>query len=206
MHLPIKRAWFRDLKFDITDDVFEPSEDSFLFAENLDVQEGDMVLDLGTGCGILGIVAAQKAKSVLAVDINPYAINCAKQNAALNNLRGKMGFLRGDLLSALSSAAMFDVILFNAPYLPSEPDEVETWIGRAWAGGASGRDVVDRFIPQAARHLKPSGRILMLQSTLTGLELTIEKFQECGLEASVKAETKLPFFETIHLIEAKATP
>jgi release factor glutamine methyltransferase len=206
MHLPIKRAWFRDFKFDITEDVFEPSEDSFLFAENLDVHEGDEVLDLGTGCGILGIVAAEKAKSVLAVDINPYAISCAKQNAVLNNVRGKMGFLRGDLLTALEDSALFDVILFNAPYLPSEAHEFETWIGRAWAGGATGRDVVDRFIPQAAAHLDPKGRILMLQSTLTGLELSIQKFHESGLMAMVKAEAKLPFFETIHLIEAKATP
>jgi release factor glutamine methyltransferase len=206
MHLPIKRAWFRDLRFDITEDVFEPSEDSFLFAENLDVHDGDVVLDLGTGCGILGIVAAEKAESVLALDINPYAIRCTKQNAALNHLRDKMAFMQTDLFIALSREALFDLILFNAPYLPSEPHEEDTWIGRAWAGGATGRDVVDRFIPQAASHLKPSGRILMLQSTLTGLELTIQKFQQFGLVASVKAETKLPFFETIHLIEAKALP
>ncbi|MGD6809950.1 MAG: HemK2/MTQ2 family protein methyltransferase [Candidatus Bathyarchaeia archaeon] len=203
MHSPTKRVWFGDLKFDITDDVFEPSEDSFLFAENLDVQAGDEVLDLGTGSGILGVLAAQKAKSVLAIDINPYAISCAKRNAFLNSVPDKMGFLRGDLLSALNTDALFDVILFNAPYLPSEPHEVETWIGRAWAGGATGRDVVDHFIPQAARHLKPSGRILLLQSSLTGLELTVQKFQECGLAASVKAESNLPFFETIQLVEAK---
>lgn len=204
MHLPIKRVWFQDLRFDITEDVFEPSEDSFLFAENLDVQEGDEVLDLGTGCGILGIVSAEKAKSVLAVDVNPYAISCAKHNASLNGVRGKMGFLRGDLLSALYTDALFDVILFNAPYLPSEPIELESWIGRAWAGGASGRDVVDRFIPQAVAHLKPLGRVLLLQSSLTGLELTVQKFKEHGFSAVVKAECKLPFFETIHLIEAVA--
>ncbi|XHH08103.1 MAG: HemK2/MTQ2 family protein methyltransferase [Candidatus Bathyarchaeia archaeon] len=204
MNSPIKRSWFQDLRFDITEDVFEPSEDSFLFAENIDVHLGDKVLDLGTGCGILGIVAAEKAESVLAVDINPYAISCAKHNAFLNGLRGKMGFLRGDLLSALNTDAQFDVILFNAPYLPSEPHEVETWIGRAWAGGATGRDVVDRFIPQAVAHLKPLGRVLLLQSSLTGLELTIQKFKEYGFRASVKAESKLPFFETIHLIEAQA--
>jgi release factor glutamine methyltransferase len=204
MHLPIKRAWFQDFRFDITEDVFEPSEDSFLFAENLDVHAGDEVLDLGTGCGILGIVAAEKAKSVLSVDINPYAVRCAKHNASLNHVRDTMGFLRGDLFSAFNTDALFDVILFNAPYLPSEPHEFDSWIGRAWAGGATGRDVVDRFISQATAHLKPSGRILMLQSSLTGLELTIQKFQECGLSAAVKAETKLPFFETIHLIEAKA--
>ncbi len=204
MHSPIKRSWFGDFRFDLTEDVFEPSEDTFLFAENLDVKEGDVVLDVGTGCGILGILAAQRAKSVLAVDINPYAVRCAKQNAVLNHVRGKMGFMQTDLLTALDEIALFDLILFNAPYLPSEEHEVETWIGCAWAGGPSGREVVDRFIPQAAAHLKPHGRVLMLQSTLTNTELTIQKFQESNLKANVKAECKLPFFETITLIEAKA--
>ncbi|MDR2719542.1 MAG: methyltransferase [Nitrososphaerota archaeon] len=202
MHLPIKRVWFQDLKFDITEDVFEPSEDSFLFAENLDVHKGDEVLDLGTGCGILGILAAQKAKSVLSVDINPHAISCAKQNVALNCVQDNVSFLRSDLLSALNSGVLFDLILFNAPYLPSELYEAETWLGRAWAGGVTGRDVIDRFIPQSMSYLKPSGRVFLLQSSLTGLELTLQKFYECGLSAVVKAESKLPFFESIHLIAA----
>jgi release factor glutamine methyltransferase len=81
--------------------------------------------------------------------------------------------------------------------------EVETWLGRAWAGGVSGRDVVDRFIPQVSVHLKPSGRVFLLQSSLTGLDLTIQKFFECDLSAMVKAECKLPFFESIHLIVAQ---
>jgi release factor glutamine methyltransferase len=204
MHSPIKCTWFQNLKFNITEDVFEPSDDSFLFAENLDAHTGDEVLDLGTGCGILGVLAVtQHTKSVLSVDINPYAISCAKQNASLNHVQNNMIFLRSDLLSALTNSALFDLILFNAPYLPSEPTEVETWIGRAWAGGITGRDVIDRFIPQASAHLKPSGRILLLQSSLTGLDLTIQKFYEHGLSATVKAECKLPFFESIHLIEAR---
>ncbi|MCL2134475.1 MAG: class I SAM-dependent methyltransferase [Candidatus Bathyarchaeota archaeon] len=202
MHLSIKRVWFQNLKFDITKDVFEPSEDSFLFAENLDVHKCDEVLDLGTGCGILGIIAAQKAKNVLSIDINPYAINCAKQNATLNNMQKKMSFLRGDLLTALNNDVLFDLILFNAPYLPSEIHEIETWIGRAWAGGPDGRDVIDCFIPQATRHLKQSGRIFLLQSSLTNLKLTLQKFHEHGLSAVVRAESNLPFFETIYLIEA----
>ncbi|MCL2642151.1 MAG: class I SAM-dependent methyltransferase [Candidatus Bathyarchaeota archaeon] len=204
MHLPIKRVWFQNLKFDLTEDVFEPSDDSFLFAEKLDVHIGDEVLDLGTGCGILGILAAtKKAKNVLAVDINPYAINCAKKNAALNHVQNNMSFLRNDLLSALKTNTMFDLILFNAPYLPTEPRETETWIEYSWAGGATGRDVIDRFIPQVTTYLKQTGRVLLLQSSLTGLELTIQKFHDCGLTAVIKAEQKLPFFESIYLIEAK---
>jgi release factor glutamine methyltransferase len=203
MYLPIKRVWFQNTKFDIIDEVFEPSEDSFLFAENLDERHSDDVLDLGTGCGILGILATQKAKSVLSIDINPHAVNCAKQNAVLNHVHSNMTFLRSDLLSALNKDVLFDLIMFNAPYLPSEIHEIDTWIGRAWAGGTTGRDVIDRFISQAVTHLKPSGRILLLQSSLTGLDLTIQTFHDCGLSAIVKAESKLPFFESIHLIEAQ---
>jgi len=202
MYLPIKRVFFQNFVFDVIDEVFEPSEDSFLFAENLTVPKGYEVLDLGTGCGLLGILAAQKAKHVLSVDVNPYAIYCAKQNAALNNTQDNMSFLRCDLLTALDTAVLFDLILFNAPYLPSEPHEIKTWAGRAWAGGATGRDVIDRFIPMAVAHLKPSGKVLLLQSSLTGLDLTIQKFHDCGLSAVVKAECNLPFFESIHLIEA----
>jgi release factor glutamine methyltransferase len=205
MHFPIKRTHFGNFTFDIVEDVYEPAEDTFLFAESLDVKEGMQVLDLGAGCGILGILAAQKAFSVLSVDINPYAVRCAKENSVHNFVRGKMVFMQADLLTALISEEKFDLILFNAPYLPSNENESESWIGKAWAGGANGRQVIDRFIPQAAAHLKPCGRVLLMQSTLTGVEETLNKFKECQLLASVKAECKLPFFETITLIEAKMT-
>ena len=65
-------------------------------------------------------------------------------------------------------------------------------------------EVVDRFIAEAPLHLKPHGRVLLMQSTLTGVEETLRKFSEQDLKATVKAEQKLPFFETLTLIEAKA--
>jgi hypothetical protein len=43
-----------------------------------------------------------------------------------------------------------------------------------------------------------------MQSTLTGVEETVRKFNEQGLKASVISEQKLPFFETLTLIEATA--
>ena len=200
MPCPSKRVHFDNYVFNIYEEVYDPAEDSFLFAENFEAKEGEQVLDLGTGCGLLAILAAKKAERV--VDFNPFAILCAKENSVLNGLRSKIDFVQASLFTALNLGATFDLILFNAPYLPSEEGEAESWIGRAWAGGANGREVVDQFIFEAPSHLKLHGRVLLMQSTLTGVEETIRKFIKQGLKAHVKAKQKLPFFETLTLIEA----
>lgn len=203
MPLSAKQVYFGESVFNVWDNVYEPAEDSFLFAENLNVQEAEIVLDVGTGCGILGILAAEKASFVLSVDVNPYAIRCAKENSKLNNLQSKIFFVQGDLFAPLSESYKFDLVLFNAPYLPAEENETESWIGRAWAGGASGRKVIDRFIVETPKHLKQKGRVLLMQSSLVSLDETLRKFADYDMSAKVVTERSLPFFETIKLIEAQ---
>jgi release factor glutamine methyltransferase len=205
MRSPIRKAYFGDYVFDVWENVYAPAEDSFLFAENLKVTEGEHVLDLGTGCGILGILAARKASEVVAVDVNPYAVRCAKRNAVFNGVRGKMAFIQGDLFTSLKEEEAFDLILFNAPYLPSEEGEADSWLGSAWAGGTTGRQVIDRFIIQAPGHLKRTGRILLMQSTLSNVEETLLQFVKAGFEAQVVAKLALPFFETIMLLRAQCS-
>jgi release factor glutamine methyltransferase len=198
-----RRIFFADHVFQVGENVYEPAEDSFLFAENLQVKEKDKVIDVGTGCGILGILAAAKADQVLAVDINPYAVACAKENAKLNHASNKIFFAHGDLFGPIKVAVKFDLILFNAPYLPSEEVEKNCWLDRAWAGGVSGGDVINGFIREAPKYLKHDGEILLMQSTLSNVEETFRRFKEVGLTANVVAKTDLPLFETIVLLKAK---
>ncbi|MGD0978470.1 MAG: HemK2/MTQ2 family protein methyltransferase [Candidatus Bathyarchaeia archaeon] len=194
------RVIFADCVFNIMENVYEPAEDSFLFAENLKVRGGCKVVDMGTGCGILGVIAAKKAGEVIAVDVNPYAVKCAKNNAEINGVGNHMSFIQGDLFAHLRTRKEFDLILFNAPYLPSEENEKDSWMGWAWAGGVSGRNVIDRFLCEAPKYLRPSGEIMLMQSTLSNVEQTLRLLEERGLKANVIAKQDLPFFESIVLV------
>lgn len=205
MPLPSKKVFFRDYIFYVFESVYEPAEDSFLFAENLTVKRGEVVFDVGVGCGILGIVAADKAAEVIAVDINPHAVRCAKENAKLNGVADKMMFMQSNLFTPIKTGEKFDLILFNAPYLPSENSEDESWLRHAWTGGITGRQVIDQFIFEAPKYLKMNGCILLMQSTLSNINKTLQGFEKNRLETSIIAKRALPFFEKLVLIKAKCS-
>jgi len=88
--------------------------------------------------------------------------------------------------------------------LPTEPSEGKTLIERAWSGGASGREILDRFLQGIRGHIKIGGRVLLMQSTLADVDKTMKILEGKGFKGKTVASLDLPFFETIVLIEAKA--
>ena len=73
---------------------------------------GKRVLDMGCGTGILAIMAAQLgAREVLAVDVEPWTVENAADNAAENNCRNIECRLGG--AEVLAGEAPFDLILAN---------------------------------------------------------------------------------------------
>ena len=196
-----KKIFFKDDTFIINEHVYEPAEDTFLIAEKMKIKKNDNVLDMGTGCGILAVLAAKIAKKVIAVDINPYAIISAKKNAKINSIGGEIDFRKGDIFQPMKENERFNLILFNSPYLPSEPDDKNSWISKAWSGGKNGRQIIDRFILDVKDFLLPEGRILLVQSSLSNIQKTLETLKNLDFETKVIAHIKVPF-EKIVLIEA----
>jgi release factor glutamine methyltransferase len=205
MSSPSKKIFFENFTFHVSKNVYEPAEDTYLLAESLVVNQDDVVLDVGTGCGILGVLVAKKAKKVVALDLNPHAVRCAQMNAERNSVADKMDTRLGNLFEPVMDDEKFNMIIFNTPYLPSKKSEQKAWIDRAWAGGPSGREIIDQFISQAPQHLAEKGRIVMVQSTLSNVHETVRKLEEEGLVATIVAEKKVAF-ETIVVIKGESHP
>ena len=105
------------ISIQIEENVYPTSQISELVVETLDIKEKDLsskkVLDYGTGAGFLAIQLALRGSEVTAVDINPYAIECAKKNAIRNGVI--VDFRKSNCLEAITDEK-FDIILAGMPW------------------------------------------------------------------------------------------
>lgn len=165
------------------DQVYQPEADTYLLLEasRAEVQPGDRVLEIGTGSGTIA-AALMHTCDIVATDLNPHAVFCARTQG--------VDVVHGDLMSGIRGA--FDLVIFNPPYLPTQPEErLDDWLEYALDGGPTGRLVIERFARDVRRVLAPGGRILLLVSSLTGLAEVRELFARYGLEMTIAAQQKV---------------
>ena len=175
------------------DQIYKPDEDSFLLFKYVERLVSGSVLDMGTGSGIQAIAAAKKREvyEVMAVDINPNAIEEALRRSEQEGVSGKIEFKVSNLFDGLG-CRKFDWIIFNPPYLPSEGAADET----SWVGGEYGYELLLRFLDEAFKHLNLDGGILLVYSSLSGMDLAkIGK----GYKVVVLEEKPL-FFESLYCV------
>jgi release factor glutamine methyltransferase len=123
-----------------------------------EVQQGDRVLDMGTGTGLNAILAATKGGEVVAVDISPPALEAARANAVLNGVEGRVDVRHSDVFSEVDGT--FDVIVFDPPFRWFRPrDLLEA------AMTDENYQTMTRFFQQARRYLTPRGRMLIFFGT-----------------------------------------
>jgi methylase of polypeptide subunit release factors len=111
-------------------DVYPTSELSTLMVEciknpDFGIKEGDAVLDYGTGTGYLAIMAALNgAGKVIAIDINPAAVNCAQANVERYKLEDKIEVRQSDGFQAVYPGEKFDCILAGMPWESVDTDDM----------------------------------------------------------------------------------
>ncbi len=130
-----------------------------LLIEAVDIPEGSVVLDLGCGYGPIGIAAAVLCPTcrVYMIDVNERACGLTRRNATLNGaanveVRCGAGFqpVKG---------MKFDLVLSNPPI-------------------RAGKRVLFGIIEEAAQHLKPGGRLVLVAQTKQGAKSLLRKLAE----------------------------
>lgn len=123
-----------------------------------EVEPGDRVLDMGTGCGVNAILAARAGARVVAVDINPEAVRAARENAQRNEVMDRMEVREGDLFDPIDPASdgSFDLIIFDPPFRWFEPRDL-----LEMATADPSYRALTGFVRQVRSYLSASGRVLL---------------------------------------------
>jgi release factor glutamine methyltransferase len=152
--------------------------------EDLELERGSLVLDLGTGTGICAISIALRGARVTATDISPIAVRCARINVLINNLEDRVRVIEGDLFQPVEKQR-YDLVIFNPPYHEGKPRD---WAEYAWRG----ENVLHRFAEGLGAHLTPKGRALLSASTEINLPAVKKELREKGFVAREVGKRRIP--------------
>ncbi|MCD6464730.1 methyltransferase [Candidatus Woesearchaeota archaeon] len=197
--------------------VYEPREDSqlllntvlkhltsFLKIKNL------KILDLGTGSGFIAVNLCleliKKGKqdfSITASDIDVKALKSLKNKLKKHEeLQRKIKILKSDLFKNIKTR--FDLILFNAPYLPRGVPSFEQTSDYETIGGKHGYETILRFLTKVSDFLTSNGSCFLVYSSLSKPHIIKEYAKKQLLKLNVANQKKL-FFETIFVAKIEKT-
>lgn len=166
--------------------VYQPAEDSGLLADAAVEYAKGRTLEVGTGSGwVAAKVQRETDCDVVASDVNPHACRSARE-------RG-LEVVRGDLTTPFQDGSV-DTVLFNPPYLPTDPDhEWDDWMEQALSGGEDGRAFIEPFLEDVGRILAPGGRVLLLVSSLTGFDEVVALAERANFDVEEVRQESYPF-------------
>ena len=139
--------------------------DAVLLSGFARVKQGEKVLDLGTGTGIIPILLEAKTdgEHFTGLEIQPESADMASRSVAYNDLQDKIDIVVGDIKDASQrfGASSFDVITTNPPYMIGKHGIKNDQDAKAIARHEILCDL-DDILRESAKMLKPSGRFYMV--------------------------------------------
>lgn len=158
---------------------------SHLLGESVmdEVRPGDRVLDMGTGCGVNAILAARESADVLAVDVNPRAVETARGNAEANGVADRVEVRHSDVFSSIpADERLFDLMIFDPPFRWFRPrDLLET------ATADPDYRALTTFIREVPDYLSARGRVLVFFGSSGDLAYLQRLVAERGFRSEVLA-------------------
>lgn len=183
-------------------DVYEPAADTELLLKSIRLREGDRVVEIGTGTGVVAIHCAKHGASVVATDLSAEALELARANVEENGVQ--VDLRQGDLFEPVEG--LFDIIIFNPPYLPTSPEDLTgTPLDGALDGGPDGTVVAIRFVEGVCSHLAEGGRAYMVVSSLQDMAKLEDAMFRQGL-AHRRMNSQRFDFEEISVLELRRPP
>jgi len=139
------------------------SIDAILLSEFVTIKRGDMVVDLGTGCGIipLTLLLTKPVGYAIGLEIQADLADQAARNIILNGFVHKMGVILGDIRHPPLAPSSADVVICNPPYRPTNSGRINPEPQRAIARHemlASLNDILDA----TSRILRAKARLAMI--------------------------------------------
>lgn len=139
--------------------------DAVLLSGFARVKEGERVLDLGTGTGIIPILLAAKTKgeAFVGLEISRRSADMAERSVALNGIQERVSIVLGDIKKAgeLFAPASFDVVTSNPPYMTQSHGLLNPDPDKAAARHEIFCTLED-VIAAAARTVRPGGRFYLV--------------------------------------------
>ena len=168
---------------------------------------GASIVDIGTGSGAIAIAVGFHLPDAIiyAIDESSDALALAARNAERHGVADRIRFLQGDLFAPLPEAV--DVIVANLPYVPTSeweslPAEIREHEPRqALDGGPTGTLVLERFLRESPRYLRPGGRLLAEIGWDEGERLRAIA-SECFPQARIAIEKDLAGLDRLLVVES----
>ena len=118
---------FEKFKIETNNKVFSPRIDVEIFVQAIQgiIRKNSKILELGTGTGAISIALAKNYKdiSILATDINKFAVKIAKKNSEINKVDKIINFKESNWFSNIEDNK-YDFIITNPPYIPRENSSI----------------------------------------------------------------------------------
>lgn len=181
--------------FDLTlgKDTFAPSTISTLVADAMEVEPGDRVIDIGTGTGVLAIIAAKLGASrVFAIDSSPDVVEIGRINAEAQGVSDRIEFIHGDLFDPLDDEVEADVIIGDVSGIPDELAAESGWFPSGVGGGPRGCELPIRMLREAVNRLRPGGRLFLPTGSLQDESAILEAARSIYAKVSRLAERMIP--------------